>query len=38
MGYMIEELHIVNILNIRGSHRNLSIMSPAEKTIVPYKL
>ena len=30
MGYMIEELHILKILNIRGSHRNLSIISPAE--------
>ena len=30
VGYMIEELYIVSILSIRGSHRNLSIISPAE--------
>lgn len=29
--YMTKELHIVNMPNIRGTHRNLSIMSPAEK-------
>ena len=29
--YMTEELHIVNIPNITGTHRNLSIMGPAEK-------
>ena len=29
--YMSEELHIVKMPNIRGTHRNLSIMSPAEK-------
>ena len=31
MGYMVEDFHIINILNIRGMQKNLSSMSPAEK-------
>ena len=31
MGYLNQELHILNILNIKGSHRNLAAMSPTEK-------
>ena len=31
MGYMVEDLHIINILNIRATQKNLSSMSLAEK-------
>ena len=31
MGYLNQELHVLNILNIKGSHRNLAAMSPTEK-------
>ena len=31
MGYLNQELHVLNMLNIKGSHRNLAAMSPTEK-------
>ena len=31
MGYLDQELHVLNLLNIKGSHRNLAVMSPTEK-------
>ena len=31
MGYLNQELHVLNVLNIKGSHRILAAMSPTEK-------
>ena len=31
MGYLEQELHVLNMLNIRGSQRNLGVLSPTEK-------
>ena len=33
MGYMAEEIHVLNMLNIRGASKNLSSLSPSEKSI-----
>ena len=33
IGYMEEELHVLNMLNTRGASRDLAIMSPSEKNI-----
>ena len=31
MGYLNQELHVLNTLNIKSFHRNLAAMSPTEK-------
>ena len=38
MGYRNQELHVLNILNINGFHRNLSAMSPTKNKSISLKL